>query len=114
MTKVEMINKLIEMGYTSSKYSSSLWKKDKKEIERIYKERKKTMFETRGLGAGSYPEKPESRIKNYKVKVTCYATCDLMLSCKEDEIEETIRNKDYFIDGIDKIEDIEIVDYEEE
>lgn len=113
MTKVEMINELIEMGYTSNKYTANLWKKSKNEIEKIYfEERKKNnMFETRGLGAGSYPEKPESNRKNYRVKVV--AEIEVLVCAKDyEEIEDCIQNKDYEFDGI--VEIIDILRYEEE
>lgn len=113
MTKVEMINELIDMGYTSNKYTASLWKKSKNEIEKIYfEERKKNnMFETRGLGAGSYPEAPERKRKDYKVKVV--AEIEVLVTAKDyEEIEESIQNKDYEFDGVVKI--IDILSYEEE
>lgn len=35
MTKVEIINKLIELGYTIPKYSGVLWKTSKADLENI-------------------------------------------------------------------------------
>lgn len=74
-------------------------------------------METRGLGAGSYPEPPETITKTVKVYGTfvTYITVELKAGqCGEDEfeeIEEQINSTSKY-DLLEEVDRVEIEDYE--